>query len=396
MNSSLFFSFLVIFLVMLIPLTAFGEVWKVQIPAGSAEPEAPAHYLPSEISIRPGDKVQWGNTDTVHHTITSGTLETGLDGKFDSGFMGPGSRFTVMFTEDDIGETKYFCKLHPWMIGVINVVDLEKDFQVFHNVGHDVSEFPVDVAYKVQRNLVGIQVDVAKNSLTFDFVGKIENDPLVVRLSDDLIKEPQSVWVNDKQTSNYELTKTDEGNTFSMILGEHVQQITVVGTDVIGTADPTQHVLVNQMYGITDKKFYERGDIITISGKIQNPVQLYEINLDITSPTGEPVYHKEIPIVDSSKFSETLSATGILRDFGKYEVKITAPSAKGVFLSFEYGIKPNEFKSPLKQIQTGVNPDNVICNEGLQLLMKISTSNAICVSESTADILLKRGYADYF
>ena len=396
MNSYVFFSLIIIFLVVLVPLNASGEVWKVQIPSGSAEPEASAHYLPSEISIRPGDKVEWGNTDTIDHTITSGTLETGPDGKFDSGFMGPGSRFTVMFTEGDIGEIKYFCKLHPWMIGIVNVVNLEDDFQVFHNVGHDVSESPVDVAYNVQRNLVGIQVDVAENTVTFDFVGKINNDPFIVKLPDDLIKEPQTVLVNDKQTSNYELTMADGGNILSLILGQHVQQVKVIGTDVIGKADPKQHVLVNQMYGIADKKFYERGEIITVSGKIQNPVQLYEIFLDVVSPTGESVYHKEIQLLDSSKFSETIPTSGVLREFGEYELKITAPSAKGAFLSFEYGIASGEFESPLKQTKSGVSPGDVICNEGLVLLMKISTSNAICVSESTADILLKRGYANYF
>ena len=396
MNFAFLFSFFLIFLVILVPLNAFGEVWKVQIPSGSAESEASAHFLPSEISIRPGDKVEWGNTDTIDHTITSGTLETGIDEKFDSGFMGPGSRFTVMFTEEDLGEIKYFCKLHPWMIGIINVVNLEDDFQVFHNVGHDVSDSPVDVAYKVQRNLVGIEVDVRNNSLTFDFAGKINNDPFVVKLSDDLIKEPQTVLVNDNQTSNYELTKTDGANIISIVLGQGVQQVTIIGTDVIGTADPTKHLLVNQMYGITDKNFYERGDVITISGKIQNPVQMYEIFLDVTSPTGDSVYHKVIPLVDSTKFSETISASGVLREFGEYDLKITAPSAKGVFLSFEYGIAPKEFDSPLKQTKSGVSPGDVICNDELVLLMKISTNNAICVSKSTADILLERGYADYF
>ena len=395
MNSALLFSLLV-FLVMLIPLNAYGEVWKVQIPSGSAEPEASAHFLPPEISIRPGDKVEWGNTDTVDHTITSGTLETGLDEKFDSGFMGPGSRFTVMFSEEDLGETKYFCKLHPWMTGIINVVDLEDGFQVFHNVGHDVSETPVDIAYNVQRNLVDIQVDVAENSITFDFVGKINDDLFVVKLPDALIKDPHTILVNDKQTSNYELTTTDGGNTLSIILGHAVQHVTIIGTDVVGTPDPIQHLLVNQMYGITDKKFYEQGDVITISGKIQNPVQLYEIFLDIISPTGDPVYHKVIPLIDSAKFSETVSASGVLREFGEYDLRITAPSAKGVFLSFEYGIIPAEFKPPLKQTKSGISPGDVLCNDELVLLMKISTSNAICVYDSTADILLKRGYADYF
>ncbi len=49
--------------------------------------------------------------------------------------------------------------------------------------------------------------------------------------------------------------------------------------------------------------------------------------------------------------------------------------------------------APLKQMEEGVEPSQVQCNEGLQLLLKKSNGNAICVSEGTAGILMQRGYA---
>lgn len=398
MNSRfLVLSILLVFLsVIVVPTTVYGEIWKVQIPSGSSEPTATAHYLPSEITVRPGDKVEWGNADTVNHTITSGTLELGLTEIFDSGFMDPGSIFTVFFDEDKIGEIKYFCKIHPWMIGIVNVFDLDVGFQVFHNIGSDVSESPVDVAYKVQRNLVNVEVDSARNSLTFSFAGKINNDQFVVRLPENLIKDPQSVWINDKQITNYELTKISEINTLTMTLGDHVQQVKVVGTDVIGKDIPKDHVLINQVYAVTDKKFYERGDEITISGKIQNPVQLYELSLDVISSKGVTVYHKEIPLVDSTKFTEIVPTSGTLREFGEYSIQVTGPSAKSMFLSFEYGIEPKEFQSPLKQMRLGTDSSDVICNEGLELFMKNSNGKAVCLSESTAISLIQRDIIDYF
>ena len=395
MNSKILFSVLVFFVITIIP-TAYGETWKVQIPIGSAEPDATAHYLPTEISIRPGDKVEWGNTDTVNHTITSGSLELGLTGIFDSGYMGPGSRYTVMFDEENLGEIQYFCKLHPWMIGILNVVELDPGFQVFHNVGSEVSESPVDVQYKVERNLVGIEVDTVRKSLTFNFAGKLDNDKFVAHLPDTLIEDPQSVWINDKQTTDYQTTKENDITILSMTLGDHVQQVKVVGTEVIGKPDPKEHVLVNQIDGVLGKKFYESGDEITISGIIQNPVQLYEISLDVISPEGVTVYHKVIPLIESTKFSETVLTTGILREFGEYQIKITGDSAKSLFLKFEYGILPKEFQSPLKQMRSGVDASDVICNEGLELLMKTSNGKAVCISESTATIMLQRGWADYF
>ena len=397
MNSRIWlFSILSFLVITIVPVTVYGEVWKVQIPAGSAEPDAPAHYLPVEISIRSGDRVQWGNADTVYHTITSGTLELGLTGIFDSGYVGPGGKYTVMFDDDDIGEIKYFCKIHPWMIGIINIVDLAPGFQVFHNVGSDVSKSPIDVPYKVERNLVSVDVDTVRKSLTFSFVGKINNDKFVAYLPEALIQDPQSVWINDKQTTDFETTKENDLTILTMILGDHVQQVKVVGTEVIGKADPKEHVLVNQINGVLDKKFYEKDDEIIVSGIIQNPVQLYEISLDVISPKGLTVYHKDVPLTESTKFSEIIPTVGVLREFGEYQVKITGPSAKSLFLKFEFGIMSKEFQSPLKQMELGTDAREVICNEGLELFMKTSNGKAVCLSESTAMIMLQRGWADNF
>ncbi|MCV0411092.1 plastocyanin/azurin family copper-binding protein [Nitrosopumilus sp.] len=374
----------------------YAETWKVQIPAGAAEPESPVHFTPLEISIRPGDRVEWRNADSTIHTVTSGTLESGITTMFDSRHMEPGSKFSVLFSKQDVGEIKYFCTIHPWMTGIVNVVELASDYQVFHNVGSDVSESPVDVVYKVQRNLVDVKVEPTRKSITFSFVGKIENDKFVVYLQENLIKNPQAVFVDDKQITNYELIKNNGITTLTVVLHGSAEEVKVVGVDVIGTSDPKKHVLINQMFGVTDKKFYSIDEKIVISGEIKNPVQLYEITLDVIAPKGNTVYHKVIPLVDSTKFTETVPTSGIFRDFGEYRVKITGPSAKSLFLPFDYGIAPKEFKSPLKQMNIGTDPSDVICNVGLELFMKSSDGKAVCLTESSAIILMQRGWADYF
>lgn len=376
--------------------TVYAEKWRVDIPIGAANPEGPAHFLPTEISIRPGDTVIWGNADTVTHTVTSGTLSTGTTERFDSGHMKPGDAFAEFFDEQDIGEIKYFCTIHPWMTGVVNVVNLDEEFQIFHNIGSDISNSPVDMAYKVQRNLVNVVVDPLVNSLTFNFAGKINNDEFVAHLSEKLIRDPQSVWIDDKQITNHEFKKMNGLTILTIIIPESTQQVKVVGTDVIGKFVPKQEVLINQMYGVTDKKFYEKGNEIIISGEIKNPVQLYEITLDVISPKGVTVYHKVIPLVDSTKFSEVVPTIGVLREFGEYSAKITGSSAKSLFLSFEYGIIPSESPSPLKQMRSGVAAGDVMCNEGLELYMKTSNGSAVCLSESSGIILMKRGFVDFF
>jgi len=375
---------------------AFAETWKVQIPSGSSEPSSLIHYMPTEISVRPGDKVEWGNADAVSHTVTSGTLESGTTGMFDSGYLKPGDKFSWVFDKKDVGEIKYFCTIHPWMNGVVNVIDFAEGFQVYHNVGSGISDTPVDVAYKVQRNLVNIEVDPVRNMIIFNFVGKIDNDEFIVRLAEELIKNPQSVWINGIQTTDYELNSINGVTQLSVVLDSSAEQVKITGTEVVGKFNPKKHVLINQMFGILDKQFYNRGDEIIISGEIKNPVQIRQISLDIISPNNVTVYHQEIPLVESTKFSHTVSTGEVLRDFGEYTVKIVEPSAKSLFLHFNYGIEPRKHESPLKQMRLEIEPHSILCNEGFELLMKISNGNAVCLTESTAKSLIQRGWADYF
>ena len=391
-----YYFFLCALLLIPFSIDAFAEIWNVQIPSGSSDPNSTAHFLPSEISIRPNDNVEWANADTASHTITSGTLESGLTGLFDSGYLNPGEKFTLFFNEQELGEIKYFCTLHPWMTGIVNVVDIPANYQVYHNVGYDISDTPVDIIYKVQRNLVSVDVDPLRNTLTFNFAGNVSNDEFIVQLPGELIKDVQSVWIDDAEITEFKLTKSNDIATFSVMLTDTSEQLKLMGSEVIGKFVTKEFVLINQMLGITDREFYFVGDEIIVSGEVKNPAQLYKLSLDVISPSGKTVYHKDIHLVDSTKFSDTIHSIGNFREFGEYTIKITGPSAKNLFLPFEYAPEPKMSTSPMKQLDMGTKPSKVLCSEGLELLMKKSNGNAICLTESTAKILVERGWAVYF
>ena len=51
------------------------------------------------------------------------------------------------------------------------------------------------------------------------------------------------------------------------------------------------------------------------------------------------------------------------------------------------------FPPPLKQIQEGVEPTNVTCTEGLELILKQSTGQPACVKPSSVAKLIERGWA---
>ena len=94
----------------------------VSIPAGSAVPgceDTNECYLPYEVTISSGSSVSWINDDSAAHTVTSGILDAGIDGVFDSSLFMAGAVYE--FTFEEAGTFDYFCLVHPWMIGVVNV-----------------------------------------------------------------------------------------------------------------------------------------------------------------------------------------------------------------------------------------------------------------------------------
>ena len=75
-------------------------------------------YIPSVISVGPGDPVTWVNEDSAFHSVTSGSYDEPTD-LFDSGYLDPLEPFTFNF--DESGTYDYFCTLHPWMKGQVVV-----------------------------------------------------------------------------------------------------------------------------------------------------------------------------------------------------------------------------------------------------------------------------------
>ncbi|NJK78019.1 MAG: copper-binding protein [Nanoarchaeota archaeon] len=93
---------------------------KVVMPQGAGViSDGQVYYDPQVIQIQSGTTVVWENADSAMHTVTSGSAETGANGKFDSEVMMAGDSFKYSFSE--LGKVDYFCMLHPWMVGTIEV-----------------------------------------------------------------------------------------------------------------------------------------------------------------------------------------------------------------------------------------------------------------------------------
>ena len=96
------------------------EPTKIIIPDGAAILEdGQIYYDPEIINISTGTAIIWDNVDNTMHTATSGNPDDGSDGVFDSDILSAGD--TYEFTFADAGSYDYYCILHPWMIGTVNV-----------------------------------------------------------------------------------------------------------------------------------------------------------------------------------------------------------------------------------------------------------------------------------
>ena len=72
-------------------------------------------FAPAILMIAPGTKVMWDNKDEEPHTVTS--ADGGM--MFKSPALDTDGKFS--FTFDKPGTYKYFCSIHPHMVGTIVV-----------------------------------------------------------------------------------------------------------------------------------------------------------------------------------------------------------------------------------------------------------------------------------
>jgi plastocyanin len=87
------------------PASARADVASVAIPGKL--------FSPGFVQVVPGDSVVWRNSDFVSHDVAAS------DGTFNSGPLGRFGTFVQRF--DAVGAHPFFCTIHPFMTGVVDV-----------------------------------------------------------------------------------------------------------------------------------------------------------------------------------------------------------------------------------------------------------------------------------
>ena len=93
------------------------EIVTIVIPRAVSHLPYSGNYWPSSVTVVLGvnNTVRWINLDDHMHTVTA------LDWSFYSQELNLYDSFTFVFTEP--GEYRYRCLPHPWMEGVVRVVE---------------------------------------------------------------------------------------------------------------------------------------------------------------------------------------------------------------------------------------------------------------------------------
>ena len=237
MNKIIIVSIIGLLLIPVVYNAAFAKTFQVTIPTGAADPNAPFFFSPWELSIDVLDKVEWQNGDTSAHTVVSVDPDGIEDGRFNSGLIGLGKSWSYQFMEKDAGVVNYYCSLHPWMKGIVNV-GLVGAMKTIHNVGSDVGDRTFDVQYTLNRSLEFAKVDTARNAITFTLSGVIEDDSLIIMLPEEFIENPNAVWVDDTQITDFDSDFADGITTMIIPLEANSEEVTIVGSSVVPEFGP--------------------------------------------------------------------------------------------------------------------------------------------------------------
>ena len=80
-------------------------------------------YDPEELTVSAGAEVTVVNQDTLPHTVTSGTGPQDPESAqlFDTSLINGGESATLSLAQVTPGQHDYYCIVHPFMTGKINV-----------------------------------------------------------------------------------------------------------------------------------------------------------------------------------------------------------------------------------------------------------------------------------
>ncbi|MCE2505368.1 MAG: PEFG-CTERM sorting domain-containing protein [Nitrosopumilaceae archaeon] len=213
------------------------------------EETADGCYIPTTATVDVGGVVIMSNTDTVAHTYTSGTLESGPDGIFDTSLLIAGGSFE--WSPDTVGEYPYFCIVHPWMMGTIIVQE-------------------VGVPEKADDH--GDDHGDEMMMLSGDATGMLSDGTMVsIWASAPTAGEAMEISIEfaDAEHVNHDISVTQNGDEVLNDEGAHHHEGTGMHTTApLSSSDPVDITITFQGYGVSDPKTGPIGEEVVFTNVV--------------------------------------------------------------------------------------------------------------------------------
>ncbi|MFZ8908373.1 MAG: cupredoxin domain-containing protein [Nitrosopumilaceae archaeon] len=248
MHSKPVFSLLAVFTIaMTLGMSnAFAEVATVSVPQGTSVPGCEATnecYIPYEITINVGEEVTWSNDDSAAHTVTAGSAADGPSGAFDSSLFMAATTFSHTFEE--AGTFPYFCMVHPWMEGIVNVGTAEVTTtstpqpELISEKPTEESQVSVTLDHEISGGQVtSMTADGSQNSVILE-IDSTNDGQITITLPRDVVdatvgdEDDEFFVLVDNEEVTFEETKTSTDRTLTVEFPAGAETIEIIGTFAI-------------------------------------------------------------------------------------------------------------------------------------------------------------------
>jgi len=194
----------------------------------------------------------------------------------------------------------------------------------------------------------------------------------------------------DGATIYYIATDASTKEVADMLGVIHVEKI---GKTLVSSAASDLYVFTNGITGTGPAGFQASIGSTDIGDKFYSPFWRIQ-TIAWAEPESAPFLSTTAEITDAAGNEELTTALGgFIVNCPFIAVSLEDDAMMEDHMEDKDHMDDGPVMTPLKQMQDGVEPSQVQCNEGLQLLLKKSSGSAICVSAKSAGILMERGYA---
>ncbi|MDH3610124.1 MAG: plastocyanin/azurin family copper-binding protein [Nitrosopumilus sp.] len=408
---------------------------NVIIPFGAKDKDVSEFYVPSTISVNLSETITWKNEDDTEHTVTSKP-----SGIFDSGLFGTNQSFSHKFTVD--GTFEYFCQLHPWMTGTViagmggNVPSPEPIPQPPPDPATDPVSAPPTQPSSSQFT-VNIPTGAAEQTITefylpnsitiqaFDSVLWQNSDigfhtvTSGVGSSDGLF---DSGLFGPGETFSHQFTSLGTFDYFCLVHPWMTGKVVVNEADSSSPSQPTPPPPEPTLSSIPEDLSQDTqpptestpestvAEVTIPQGSALQTVEEYYIPSNLSINTADTIIWKnqddafhtvtslEKGKFDSGLFGPSESFSFQFNSSGNFDYFcVVHPWMTGtVAVLGEEKTNPRDISeniiSPLKQMKDGINPEDIQCKIGFDLILKISKEIGACVKPNSLSILVQRGW----